>query len=232
MFVAVVASLVTIVVAFLFPGEIAWIEKDIEGFSADTPQLPQLFTPEEQAKLKLLRDKTLFVSDANGVRVNMPVWVERELRVTNASPTDGAVRLQRTDGTSAALSVATNPVADSGTFPAYNQGYYMLSDARDLLIKNGDGTTHRVQPYTIGYAPDSPNAYLAAYPTDPQTGKTHDTQYTNRQDAYRECTRIVSTGGVCGGITKNTENGVYYTLRVGAGGLKQSPYGEISTPRA
>lgn len=222
-FVAIVASLTTLVVAILFPKEMRELEG--EGFDSG---LPQQFTPEEEAKLRVLRDKKLFVADTNGVKVNIPIWTKRELRITNASETDGAIRLLRNDGTTTRLAVADQFQGNTGLFTKDRQAYYMLPNARDLVVTNGDGTIHRIQPYTVGYKPDINDAYLGGYPRDPATGNTHDVRYKNKQDAYRECTRIVSTGGQCNGITKNTQTDTY-TLR--ESGLWPSPYGEITTLR-
>jgi hypothetical protein len=224
-FVAVIASLVTLVVAIFYPDELKEFEQE-----AFTNELPQQFTPEENAKLQILRDKTKFTASSNGLQVKMPILIQRELRITNASPTSGAIRFKRKDGTTSKVSVADTLQANQGLFTKDRQEYYLLPNARDLLITNGNKNITRIQPYTVGYKPDSPNMYLEDYPIDPITGNTHDTQYINKQDAYRECTRIVSTGGTCSGLTKNTQQNTY-TLRIGTDGLKPSSYNEISTVR-
>lgn len=223
-YVAIAASLVTLLTGMLFPRKKA----GTEGFEDGDADLPQQFTPQEEAKLRLLRNKKYFVADSNGVTVNMPVWVERELRVTNASPTDGAVRLQRSDGTTARLSVADTFQASAGLFTKDRQSYYMIPDARDLVITHGDGTQHRIQPYTVGYKPPQQGMVLYGYPTDPVTNQAHSKQYTNEQDAYRECTRIVTTGGNCAGLERNNDTGKY-TLRAGNGGIQKSTIGNQET---
>lgn len=221
-FVAIVASLVTIVSLVVFSKGGSY-----EGFEDPTPDT---FTPSEEAKLKLLRDKSLFVADGKGVTVNMPVWVEKELRITNAdpSPKNGALRLKRQDGKTVVLSIQDKFQADLGLFTQDHRDYYMLPDARDLVITNGDGTTHRLQPYSVGYKSPASNKYIPGYPTDPVTGRPLSTVFKNEQDAYRECTRVVTAGQPCGGVTK-ASNGTY-TLRKG-GNLIQSPYGETSMQR-
>lgn len=222
--VAMVASLVTLLTGMMFPRNKA------EGFEDGGHNLPEQFTPQEEAKLRLLRNKKYFVPSSNGVTVNMPIWAERELRVTNASPIDGAVRLQRSDGTTARLSVADTFEGKPELFTKDRQEYYMIPAARDLVITNASENSHRIQPYTYDYNSDVNNTYLAGYPKDPATGAIHSLPYKNKQDAYRECTRIATSGGQCGGITKDPVKEVY-TLRVGNTGLQKSPYGEISTMR-
>lgn len=223
-YVAIVASVVTLITMMFQNGHRRDEGRRDEGFAG----LPQQFTPQEEAKLKVLRNKKLFVADGKSIQVNLPIWVERELRVTNADETNGAIRLQRTDGKTGQLGVAKDFQADVGLFPKDRQSYFMIPDARDLLIQNGDGKTHRIQSYTTGFNPDTEDTYLEGYPTDPSTGDTHATQYKQKPDALRECTRINATGGKCGGITKNAQTQMY-TLRVG--NLKQSSHGEISTTR-
>lgn len=221
-FVAIVASLVTVLSLTIFPKR-----GPKEGF--EDPD-PDTFTPSEEAKLKLLRDKSLFVADGKGVTVNMPVWVEKELRITNAdpSPKNGALRLKRQDGKTVVLSIPDKFQADLELFTQARRDYFMLPEARDLVITNGDGTEHRLQPYSVGYKSPSSNKYIPGYPKDPVTGKTVATVFKNLQDAYRECDRIVTLGGQCGGVTK-AANGTY-TLRKGDR-LIQSPYGETSMQR-
>ena len=221
-YVAIASSIVTLLMGVFSSGKMD------EGFEGGDTGLPQQFTPQEEAKLRLLRNKKYFRTDSNGVTVNMPVWVEREIRVTNASSTDGAVRFKRSDGTTARISVADSFQGNTRVFTKDRQEYFMIPDARDLIITNGDGTTHRVQPYTVGYKPPQEGMVLYGYPTDPITNQPHSKQYTNEQDAYRECTRITSTGGNCAGLERFNQTGKY-TLRSGNGGIQKSTIGDQET---
>lgn len=194
------------------------------------------FTNEEKAKLTLLRDTNKFIlvknsfGEVEGITVNMPVWTKQELRITNA-PSNGALTLSRTDGTSASVIQAVSQGSTiDGLFTAEKEANFNVKNARDLIIKNGNGTEHRIQPYSLGFKPPVENMYLASYPTDPMTNKLHSQVYTNKQDAFRECTRIATTGGECSGITLNPETSTY-TVRVGEGGLKDSSVGELSIVR-
>jgi hypothetical protein len=221
-YVAVVSSAVTILTSILFP------RTKTEGFEDGDADLPQQFTPQEEAKLRVLRNKQYFTTDSNGVNVNIPVWINRELRITNASSTNGALRLQRSNGTTSRLSVADSFQGSAGVFTKDRQSYFMIPSARDLVVTNGDGTQERIQPYTVGYKSPQTGMVLYGYPTDPVTNKAHSKQYTNEQDAYRECTRISTTGGNCAGLEKDNTSGKY-TLRAGNGGLQKSTIGDAET---
>jgi len=214
-FVMTVSSLITILQMIMNP-----IDKK-EGFVSD-------FNPGEQAKLKLLRDNKNVSTINNGITLNMPVWINRELRITNAdsNPSNGGIRFQRTDGKTAIISVAPDFQADQSLFSDEIKSYFMIPNPRDLVIKNGDGSLHRTQPYSLQYKEPVPNTFLSGLPKDPVTGNLVSAAFLNIEDAYRECTRVNTLGGKCGGITKDPKG--TFTIRVGDGGLRPSPYGESS----
>jgi hypothetical protein len=202
-FVMLVASLTTILTMDTITGS--------EGFSiGEVPNMFELLTTEENAKLRLLNDTNRFRFDSQSGKINilMPTFITGGLRIIGKNAT-----IHTTTGT-------------IGTMSGTDGGRYMIASV------SGTNKIATMSPVRYRYSFRQPNTYIPGYPTGYYYRENKvPPHYSDLNMALFYC----DSSPYCQGVTYNP-NLKGYSLRGGNRIVttttfiepKPSPYGEHS----